>query len=442
MDVKVFLTIFAVVFVAELSGCTNSPVEDTHSSAGAFTLAVIPDTQNYLSYKNQLSEGFAIDANDLFMAQMQSIADRSAARGGDIAFVASVGDVWQHQSLAIDPEHAARGLEAIPNPYFAAELAPTEKAVEEELPHAIAGYRLLAEAGLPFGVAPGNHDYDAMWSAAGYPPNLRIKPEELTFTPDKLGMLHIGGLDNFRSVFGNDSGFFKDRDWYVDSFRGGANSAQRFSAGGYAFLHITLEMVADDDVLAWAAGVIRANPGLPTIISTHDYLDTLGARRANPIVDLKRVDPDFHNTAEEVWDELVSQHDQVFLVLCGHHHGQSRRSDDNVFGHQVYQILADYQGRGQAGLDAGQPLHPQLKGPVGIGDGWYRLMKFHLGGDAPYIDVQTWSSHYRSHAGELATYSEWYKGDQYGDMSDAEFLATEEFRIDLVDFRTRFGLPK
>lgn len=416
-----------------LSACATTPEPERD----VFTLAVIPDTQNYLSYKHQKNEGFAIDAHELFMAQMQSIAERD-----DIAFVASVGDVWQHQSLTIDPEHAARGLQAIPNPYFSSELAPTEKAVSVELPKAIAGYRLISDAGIPFGVAPGNHDYDAMWSAAGYPPNLSVSREDITFTAEDLGILHIGGLDNFRSVFGNDSGFFKDRPWYIGSFRGGANSAQRFSAGGYTFLHITLEMAADDEVLAWASSVIQANPGLPTFISTHDYLDTLGARRANSIVDLKRVDPDHHNSAEEVWEKLISVHDQVFLVLCGHHHGQSRRVDENKFGHQVYQILADYQGRGQAGLTAGQPLHPQMGSPVGIGDGWYRLMEFHLGGEAPYVDVQTWSSHYRKHASELSTYGEWYKGSQYGNMSDEEFLATEEFRIDLIDFRARFGLPQ
>ena len=134
---------------------------------------------------------------------------------------------------------------------------------------------------------------------------------------------------------------------------------------------------------------MRDHPGKPTIISTHDYLDTQGQRRSNPIVDLKRVDPEHHNNAEELWSKLISRNDQVFLVLCGHHHGQSRRVDDNEFGHQVYQLLADYQGRGQAALDAGQAPDPFFGAP-GLGDGWFRLMTFHLGGDAPHIQVSTW----------------------------------------------------
>ena len=261
-------------------------------------------------------------------------------------------------------------------------------------------------------------------------------------TPEDVGMLHIGGLDNFRSVFGDGGEFFAGKPWYVSSHKGGADSAQTFNAGGYTFLHIALEMAADDGVLAWAESVIKANPGLPTIISTHDYLDPQGERRANPIVDLKRVDPDHHNSAEEYWNKLISSNDQVFLVLCGHHHGQSWRVDDNRSGHKVYQILADYQHRGQTALDAGQALDPYRKTPPGIGDGWYRLMRFDLGAEPPRVQVKTWSSHYRSLSGDLPGYSDWYKHHTHAGKTDAEFLASEDFAFELVDFRERFGPPR
>src|SRR3546814_9030206 len=80
-------------------------------------------------------------------------------------------------------------------------------------------------------------------------------------------MLHYGGLDNFHSAFGSDSDFFKGKPWYVGAFNGGADSAQIFEAGGYRFLHIGLEMAPEDDVIAWAEGLLRKYPGLPTIIS-------------------------------------------------------------------------------------------------------------------------------------------------------------------------------
>ena len=418
-----------------LTGCAGTGQPAASTASPTFTLAVIPDTQNYIDYKHQRNEGFALDGSDLFIQQMRDVAGRD-----DIAFVAAVGDVWQHQTLDIDPEHAARGLKAIANPIFALELAPSPKTLTVEIPKAVEGYKILARANIPFGVAPGNHDYDAMWSDSGFPPKLQKK--NITMTPEDLGILHIGGLDNFRSVFGADGEFFKDKSWYVANYRGGANAAQVFSAGGYQFLHITLEMSADNWVLAWAADVIEAHPGYPTIITTHDYLNTRNEREANPIVDLKRIDPDNHNTAEEVWEKLISAYDQVFLVLCGHHHGQGRRIDINHYGHKVYQLLANYQGRGQAGVDAGEPLDPRRGIPRGLGDGWYRLMQFDMGADIPTVTVQTWSSHYRTLSGDLDTYAQWYRNYEQPRMSDAEFLATDEFILELDDFRERFGSPK
>ena len=92
--------------------------------------------------------------------------------------------------------------------------------------------------------------------------------------------------------------------------------------------------------------MIEKYKGLPTIISTHDYLSTQGERKANQIIDGHLVDPQ-DNSPQMVWDKLLSQHDQIFMLLCGHQHGQAMRTDKNAFGHEVYQVLADYQDRGQ-----------------------------------------------------------------------------------------------
>jgi len=235
--------------------------------------------------------------------------------------------------------------------------------------------------------------------------------------------------------------FFAGREWYVDSFRGGANSAQTFRAGGYTFLHIAIQMQADDAVLEWVESVLAAHPGLPTILTTHDYLNPRGERGPNPIIDLDRVDPDEHNSAEELWQKLIARQDQIFLVLCGHHHGQALRIEPNDSGHIVHQILADYQDRGQAGLDAGQPLNPYMRAPAAIGDGWLRLLEFDLGGPEPMIRVRTYSTHYNTLSSELATYAGWYREKEQPEMTDEEFHAAEEFTLLLTDFRKRFGAP-
>jgi len=405
--------------------------------AGAFSIAVLPDTQNMIDYKHQKASGFPIDASALFLGQIDWIAGRAASKGGDVVFVAAVGDVWQHQSIGIDPAHAARGFTAIANPWFVHELEATPQTAAIELPTARAGYARLAAAEIPFGVAPGNHDYDAMWSDARYPPV--SDASRIDMTAKTLGMLHIGGLENFRAVFGAQSAFFAGKPWYVASHAGGTSSAQTFAAGGYTFLHVALEMSPDDAVLAWAASVLAAHPGLPTIVSTHDYLNANGERRANPIIDLAAADP-AHNGAEDLWRELIRPNDQIFLVLCGHHHGVATRTDANAAGHAVHQLLADYQDRGQAALDAGAL---RVRGrPTPIGDGWLRLLTFDTAAEIPTLSVRTYSPHYRAYADELAAYAAWYKQDEDQRLGDAAFVSKDAFVVRLPDFRARFGAAR
>ena len=255
----------------------------------------------------------------------------------------------------------------------------------------------------------------------------------MTPTVEDLGLLHVGGLDNFRSVFGDDSEFFRDRPWYVASFRGGANSAQKFRAAGYEFLHITIEMQADDAVLEWIESVLAEHPGLPTILTTHDYLNTSNQRRAHPLIDLARAEPEYHNSAEQIWQKLIQHQDQIFLVLCGHHHGQGFRRDDNSFGNPVYQVLADYQGRGQVSLEAG------YRKARGVGDGWLRLMNFDFSTWPATIRVKTFSSYFKRYSSQMKYYAQWYREYEQAQMSDSEFHAADEFVIRLDGFENRFA---
>src|SRR3546814_5117274 len=88
-------------------------------------------------------------------------------------------------------------LKSISNPVFGAYLNPEPKTLSVEMPTARAGYSILSGK-LPFSVVPGNHDYDSVWSDARWPATADAA------SPLRYGMLHYGGLDNFRSVFGRD----------------------------------------------------------------------------------------------------------------------------------------------------------------------------------------------------------------------------------------------
>ena len=431
-----FRLLSASVLALTLAACvaTTTQLESRQGSAAraaagdtSFTIAVIPDTQNYVDYTNQKAAGFAFDASELFLQQMQFVADNLESVGGDIAFVTAVGDVWQHQTLAMDPAHEALGFKRAPNPILDSMFAPTDKVPGFEMPIAKRGYELIAGK-TPFSVVPGNHDYDAMWTDSNHP------PKTVVMSAADVGVLHAGGLTNFKTVFSDKSDFFRGKEWYVASHDDGADSAQVFTAGGYRFLHIGLQFNAPDASLAWAASVIRQHPGLPTILSTHDFLDNDGRRLANPVIDQARIHAE-DNSAEEVWQKLISQYDQIFLVLSGHHHGQSRRTDPNKFGHQVHQVLSDYQDRHQTAKDAGARL--QLG--KGIGDGWMRLMTFEMGSEIPRISVRTYSTHYKKESAAMQEYASWYKAVEKPKLTDADFLAQDNFTLELRDFKKRFG---
>lgn len=437
-------SLLALALVALLgTGCAGFSREHNAEPAagGSFTIAMIPDTQNYVDYTHQKAEGFAVDSAELFMQQMAWVAERGRSNGGEIDFVASVGDVWQHPTLWIDAEHEAMGIGRVDNPVFGDHFDPTQKVIEVEVPKSIEGYQLVAEAGIPFGVAPGNHDFDAMYNVDEFPPNLEKLSTKGAFSYDDIGVLHVGGLSNFLSAFGEDTPFFAGKPWYVAAFESGTSSAQVFEAGGYTFLHLALEMQPGDDVIAWAKGVMAEYAGLPTIVSTHDYLSATSERMTVRFLDFTLVDAENHNTTQQMFEKLIAPSDQIFLVLSGHYHGQGYRVDENAAGNKVHQVLADYQDRGQVGIDAGQPPGGMMGGPTGIGDGWLRLLDFNTSAEPPTLSMRTFSTYYGKHASELPTYAEWYREHEQPKMTDAEFLAAEEYEIVLDNFQARFGPP-
>ena len=392
---------------------------------GEFTVAMIPDTQNYVDYRHQKWSGFPFDATEQLYQQMRWVADNARSNGGDIVFATHVGDVWQHYSEWMDPAHEARGFRWISNGGSEVAMSPKVHTRAFEIPASVQAFQLIAGK-LPFSIVPGNHDYDALWTDPAHPPRPELK---------KDGVRHVGGLTGFQSAFSDKSRFFMNQPWYVASHDGGADSAQIFTAGQCRFLHIGLQYQAPDASLEWAAEVIARYPGLPTIVATHDYLGRDGKRHMNSNPLQSRVDPT-DNDPEMMWEEFVSRHDQIFLVLSGHVGGQGFSVDTNASGNPVYQMMADYQGRGQTVIDAGAER-------TAVGDGWLRLLRFDLDGDRPRIGVRTYSTHYGKFASEIPEYAAWYKEhDRQAHLSDADYLKREEFTIELADFHRRFGTPQ
>lgn len=265
---------------------------------GAFTLVVIPDTQHYTGRgcKGSLASDEPVE-NAHLAAQIDWIlANREREK---IVFVTHVGDIVEdnrREEWTVAKRHLDR-LRGV----------------------------------LPFSLTVGNHDMESDGDA---------------------------GL--FQEFFPATS--FAGEPWYVGSFghdhpdrrvsANNVNSAQRFSAGGVDFLHLSLECNAPDDVLAWAGDLMKARADHRVLVTTHMDLGIIDKPEsaAGYVEDPKgrmrwvKVHGERGNSGEELWEKLFRRQPNLDLVFCG---DQSRvtalrvdaTTDD---GHVVTSLLSDY----------------------------------------------------------------------------------------------------
>jgi predicted glutamine amidotransferase/pimeloyl-ACP methyl ester carboxylesterase len=182
----------------------------------------------------------------------------------------------------------------------------------------------LDEANIPWGVLPGNHDL-------------------------------TGGTTKYNTYFGYSR--FSGLSWYGGAYLNvNTNSYELFTGGLDDYLIFHFQYQPSTQVLAWANSTIQNYPGRRVIVTTHDYMNTDGSRTT---------------AGNNIWNKFVKPHaDQVFLVLCGHNHGENEKIDV-VKDHTVYQLLADYQDRSNGG------------------NGWLRILEFHPSDDD--VIVKTYS---------------------------------------------------
>jgi len=248
--------------------------------AEKFTIAVLPDTQNYTTSTSNIA---------IFKSQTQFIVDNRESM--NIVFVSHVGDVVADQSR-----------------------------YSSEWTRAVSAMAILRDAGIPMGMSPGNHDYDTWTDYVAH---------DSTY---------------WNNYFGAATSFFSGKSWYGGCYynsldSSGMTSWQTFTAGGMDFLHISFEYGPCDDVLNWAGNVIAAHPNHLVIITTHNYLFPSGSR---PTSDTWRVGYPY-NTPQQIWDKFIKVHPQIFMVLSGHVSHARRRVDADDARQSVVQLLSDYQ---------------------------------------------------------------------------------------------------
>jgi len=298
---------------AHALGLASVIVTAVAAANDSFTIIALPDTQNYVN-----SSGNA----PLFTQQTRWITDEINLNGNprNIRFVTHLGDVVSTGTSITQWNRADASMSEL-------ETGP--------------------DGVVPYGILPGNHDYASTGNKST-------------------------GTDNYIDYFGPSR--FAGRTWYGGADPSGNNSYQFFTAAGITFLHLALEWqptvnvtngpVRDPSPVEWAQSIISANAGMPTIVSTHEYIDDSPAGRSG--------------AGEALWNELIRRNDQIIMVLNGHFHsvggtndGEYHQVSSNDFGKDVVEVLQDYQDY-----------------PNG-GDGWLRIITFDIRDDE--IRFETYS---------------------------------------------------
>lgn len=131
------------------------------------------------------------------------------------------------------------------------------------------------------------------------------------------------------------------------------NTYRILRVGNVDYMFMNLDYLLKSDVLDWANTVIAEHPECRVIVSTHIYLTSSGAYyRKTSTMGTKYGS---ENDAKDLWDNLVSKHENIIMMICGHSPTDDiyRREKVGDNGNVVVEMLIDpqytdryYQGAG------------------------------------------------------------------------------------------------
>lgn len=340
----------------------------SHITAAPFTIAVIGDQQVPVnkSYYTQFYPSFTVQT-DWIAANAQT---------NKIRFVTQVGDIIEHGNEIAEWDRAESAMVTL-----------------DTATNADGG------TGIPWNVAYGNHEEDS--SQAGADPAGAWAHNYRDYFGNGSGTHRYAGQPEYRGVSSNDL-----NTWHII----------RSSAAGGAREYLMLNLEYDTpghtvgstpdpsdvpafDAIAWAQGIIDSHPGMPTIITTHVFEGTAHGPPGNPYTGGPG-----RNSQLEIFDKLVKDNSQIFMVLSGHTSQDTHQVKTNTAGLKVLQMVTDYN-----------------KVRANGGDGFFRLVE--LDEDASEIRVKTYTP-----------------GVPQNPTPRFDTSANGQFTIAL-DWSTRFGPP-
>jgi hypothetical protein len=293
-------------------GARTSAVISQALAPDDFSLVLFPDTQNEAQYYPQV-----------LASETQWVVNNAAAL--NIQAVLGLGDIVNDGASTAQQQNADAAI------------------------------RTLDNAGMPYLLAIGNHDYDAAnpssRTATGF--NTWFGPSRYANYPYYQGSYPAGSNENFYGVL---------------------------TINGKQYLVLVLEYVPRDAALNWAAGIIQANLDKEVIVVTHSFTFVDGTR----VDQCDTLDMNRDNYGDKAWSKLISQYPNIIMVVSGHltAGNAARRADLGVNGNLVNQMFSNYQTLANGG------------------NGWLRILTFHPSQNT--IDVSTYSPYLNSNKTDAA----------------------------------------
>jgi hypothetical protein len=176
-------------------------------------------------------------------------------------------------------------------------------------------------ASLPWMVTAGNHDFCTPWSSCP-----------------------SGAPTTYLSLYG--SARFSALPYWGGTSANDLNHWTTITVLGQQYIFIMVELDQPAAAISWAEGIITANPGVPVIIGTHQYLrDDTQARSS------VKVFRTGGQGGDALW-AMAKTHDEVRMIMGGHFvaaTGEGVQVSVNDAGHNVYEFIANYQERYNGG---------------------------------------------------------------------------------------------
>ncbi|MFF4037481.1 LamG-like jellyroll fold domain-containing protein [Streptomyces sp. NPDC001816] len=236
----------------------------------------------------------------------------------------------------------------------------TQNGAEDEFAAIGEAFGILDRRGVGYSVLAGNHDVRSS-------------------TDDQRG------ATPYLDAFGPQR--FQGKKTFGGASPDGYNTFHLFRAGGREWMVLALDWRLSAKGYAWAKDVLAQHPKTPVVLTTHELVvedDTLSAY------------------GQRLWDQLIEDHDQIFLTLNGHYWPAGRATRKNAAGNEVHLHLTNYQNRYFGGaamirlyrfdLDRGvidvETISPWILGRAAKGLNELERQEIELSGDADRFSVE------------------------------------------------------